>query len=426
MPSRATQQRRETSSSRPPRNAPRNSNRRPPAKSLQQRLGNQATQRLLARNDATPREQTRQASETRNQTALEPVRAEVDVTNATQSTSQQVDSSVAGSAATSTLPASPPTSADSVTAPEADSTSASTTQLEADQVAGEPTVEAQASVAPEPLTSIASTLTAIRQRAAVATQTTNSPETLVASAQTAALVPSVEQQRSSATLTVQTLNEAETSEVDRNAFKRALREAIAAATPEPQTETEAERVMQSGGRNASAMLSGELANQRDAVAGPMQAASTTEVPGVEQAQPAEATRESVGAPPVPVEAGPAVPNSLPPERLDYSSDRGPTEQLMADNNITEQQINDANDPAFGPTLTARESAVQNESTVRTRYRQGESQIQQGALANANQQIVGNRTQMHGIRESQVRQRCPQPTGDSRPRFAGTAKYHNHH
>ena len=281
--------------------------------------------------------------------------------------------------------------------------------------------EAEAVAAPSPREAIAPAISAVRHRAAGARR--HPPASApVASAQAAAINPETEQTRSAAAQTVENLDEAEAREVERKQFKDKLREALRAATPEPKTESEAERVMETGAKDASNALRGELATERDAAAGPLRSAADTEVPPSEQPAPpkTELQPEQVGPPPAPVSAAPVVPAPLPPERLDYSSDRAPADQLMAENDITKEQLEEGNEPAFGPALEARAAAEEHEATAEARYRQSESKLQDQAQGKAQQALTQGLTDLHSERELRIGQVAGQQT-DTKSKDAAERK-----
>jgi hypothetical protein len=270
--------------------------------------------------------------------------------------------------------------------------------------------DAQAA-APNARNAIAPAITAVHHRASKARKH-SSPGTHVASAQTAARKPQVEQKRGAAAQTVKGLDEAKAEKVKRDEFKTNLKKAIEDATPKPTSESQADDVMKNGAGKASGALRGALSTERDAAAGPLKSASATEVPPSSQPATPESTLQSepVGPPPAPVSAAPVVPAPLPPERLDYSADRGPTDQVMAENNVTKDQMQNANDPAFGPTMEARSTAEKNEATAEARYRQGESKVQDHAQAAATQALSKDLAGMQGVRSQQIGKVVSQQVG----------------
>lgn len=256
--------------------------------------------------------------------------------------------------------------------------------------------------APNARKAIGPAITAVHNRAAGARKH-GAPGVSVASAQAAAISPQAEQKRAAATQTIANLDAAKAEEIKRNEFKTKLKQAIEAATPKPTSESEAVKVMKTGAAEASGTLRGQLATERDAAAGPMKSAADTEVPASSQPAPPVAALQSepIGPPPAPVSAAPVVPESLPPERLDYSADRGPTDQMMAENNVNKEQLQEGNDPAFGPTIAARSSAEKHEATAEAKYRQGESKVQDHAQNAASLALSKDLSGIHGAREQQL-------------------------
>lgn len=222
--------------------------------------------------------------------------------------------------------------------------------------------------------------------------------TLVASAGAAAIEPSVEQQRSASSRTVEGMD-ADPEQVRRDAFKAALRQAIQDATPEPKTEGEAERVMRQGADTASQALSGQLNVQSEAAAGPIRSAAQTEIsPDSQPAPPAaELDRDQAGPAPGPVPAGAVVPEPLPPEQLDYSGDRASTDQALADAGVSAEQLERGNEGEFQPALEARSAAEAHEEAAPTQYRESEAELRADARASATSALAGGLAGMHESR-----------------------------
>ncbi|WP_461189959.1 phage tail protein [Arthrobacter sp. Z4-13] len=245
---------------------------------------------------------------------------------------------------------------------------------------------------------------AVRQRAARAAS--HSPEAaVVAGAQGAAKQPAVEQERKAAEATVRGLDAAQqnTQTFQRSEFRAALRDAIDRATEKPKTEAEAHKVIATGAQTASNALQGTLSAQKGAATGPLQnavtaAASPSDQP-VEPAAPL--VPEQIGAPPQPVSAAPVVPAPLPPERLDYSSDRQPTESVMAEGGVTKDQLEKGNEPAFGQSLTARTEAEQHEAQVTSTYRAAEAGQRELAVGQAQSTLAAGLAGVHGTRADSI-------------------------
>src|SRR6185503_18623478 len=111
--------------------------------------------------------------------------------------------------------------------------------------------------------------------------------------------------------------------------------------------------------------------------------------------------EPLGAPPAPVSAAPVVPAPLPAERLDYSSDREPTDRAMAENDVSKEQLEKGNEPEFSKTVSEREQVEKQEAATEARYRKSESQIQGQTYAAANKELTKDLAGMHGARALQI-------------------------
>ncbi|WP_123919599.1 hypothetical protein [Georgenia muralis] len=255
---------------------------------------------------------------------------------------------------------------------------------------------------PSPREAIAPAVQQIRQRAGRASGHTPAG-TIQVNAQAAAVRHPTEQLRGAAVATVQNLDEAgtETDTFQRESFRAALSAAIVAATsPTPTSEDQANRVISGGAQAASSSLQGQLGAQRDAAAGPLAAPAAAEVPpaDVETPQPeVDLQVEQVGPPPAPVAAAPVVPAPLPPERLDYSEDRQATDSAMAESGVTQDQLERGNEPEFGQTLTARTEAEEHEAQVAATYRAGEAEVRGGAEQRAQGALAGGLAGMQEAR-----------------------------
>ncbi|WP_454778182.1 phage tail protein [Georgenia muralis] len=255
---------------------------------------------------------------------------------------------------------------------------------------------------PSPREAIAPAVQQIRQRAGRASGHTPAG-TIQVNAQAAAIRHPTEQLRGAAVATVQNLDEAgtETDTFQRESFRAALSAAIVAATsPTPTSEDQANRVISGGAQAASSSLQGQLGAQRDAAAGPLAAPAAAEVPpaDVETPQPeVDLQVEQVGPPPAPVAAAPVVPAPLPPERLDYSEDRQATDSAMAESGVTQDQLERGNEPEFGQTLTARTEAEEHEAQVAATYRAGEAEVRGGAEQRAQGALAGGLAGMQEAR-----------------------------
>jgi len=269
---------------------------------------------------------------------------------------------------------------------------------------------------PSPREAVAPAIGAVHRRAAGARKHSEPAKAPVDNAQAAAIKKSTEQERTAATATVQNLDTAKDSarNVQRDDFKTKLKEAIKKATPDPKSESEAKDVMKTGGAKASSELRGQLASQQQEAVGPLKSAAApgAEASPAKQDAPAETKLqpEQVGAPPAPVSAAPVVPAPLPPERLDYSSDRESTDQAMAENNVTKEQLEKGNEPEFKKTMSERSAVEKHEAEAEARYRKGEVGIQGKTYGAAQKELGKELAGMHGDRSLHIGNVATQQSG----------------
>jgi hypothetical protein len=351
---------------------------------LQQRLGNQATGALLARaGGAAATAAVAAAATSARKAPQQPAPAPVTAPAAS------------GPAAAAASPGAGPQR--EAQAPVAKPAQASAATQAATPATGKE--ERKDAAPPNARQALGPVVSALHKRAKTA-RTVMPAGDAVGSAQKAAIQPAVEQKRGAARATVTTLDAAETKKLPRDAFKDKLKEAIlAATTPKPKTEAAADKMMKTGASTASTAMRGQLGTARDAATGTLKTAAASEAsPAKQEVSPqSDLKTEKIGPAPASISAAPAVPPPLPAERLDYSSDRAPTDQLMAENNVSKQQMEKGNDPAFGPAIAARGSAEKHEAAAEAKYRQSETKVQDHAAAVAGHSIGTTLAGMHGAR-----------------------------
>ena len=257
---------------------------------------------------------------------------------------------------------------------------------------------------PSPREAIAPAASGVRQRAKVA-RGHSDPDVPGKVAQAAAKIPGVEQTRGAAHDTVSGMADTgkDAKQVARETFRQKLREKIASTTEQPKTEAQATKVLKQGATDASASLKSDLKTQRDAAAGPMKDAADTEVKSSDVKVDPESplTLEPVGKPPGKVSGASVAPESLPAERLDYSSDREPADRAMSEAGVSKEQLEKGNEPAFGPTIEARSTAEKHEAKAEAQYRKSEAQVQGRARATAQNELAEGVGGMHGTRQGLI-------------------------
>lgn len=262
----------------------------------------------------------------------------------------------------------------------------------------------RAPAAPSPEEAVASVVAAVHQRATTASRH-GPPAAAVASAQAAAVQPLTEQTRAAAAQTVGAMDAVQLEALRRGAFKGQLRQAIRDATPQRKTPSEAEDVMEGGGKQTSAVLRGQLTEQRSAAAGPMASAAAAESPvSAQAAPPATALRvEPIGVRPGAVSAAPVVPAPLSPQQFDSRTDRGPADAAWAQTGVSPDRLSAASDPVFAPAADARGAAERHEASAQARYRAGEAKEHAAARAGAELAIARGLDGLHEARLGKLTQ-----------------------
>jgi Domain of unknown function (DUF4157) len=260
-------------------------------------------------------------------------------------------------------------------------------------------------VAPDPRKAIGATIGAVKQRAGG--QRAHPPAAApVASAEAAGVDPAREAVRAADQQTVANVDAAapnpdQVTPTFKSKLKETLAKSIDNNMQQPKTKAEADVVMGEGAKRANQSLDAQLASGREAAAGPIQQAvdNPVQAPAAGSAPPLKT--EQAGAPPMPIPAAGAVPAPVPAEQLDMSSDRAPTDQVMAKNDVSKQQLEEGNDPAFGPTAAARDQAEKHEAGVEARYRKSETADHANAQAAAHAALATGLADIHDARGTRI-------------------------
>ncbi len=219
-----------------------------------------------------------------------------------------------------------------------------------------------------------------------------------AEAQAAAKGPENEIQTQAAGAQVDKMGQQQPAPFDRAGFKAALLDKIAAITPRNLEEADDFKK-----KNKAASIKGDVVSQVDsgkaAAQGPIQQ-TTEEPPDPSVAHPKEVV------PQPPTEPGPA-PGSIggnkaapkPKTDAEVSLEAGSKslDQELADNEVTEQQLNDSNEPDFQQAVAKKSDAQTDAQQAPIAYRQDEAGLiasaEAGTAATAQTDVAG----MHGIR-----------------------------
>lgn len=266
---------------------------------------------------------------------------------------------------------------------------------------------------PSPREAVAPAVAGVRKRAKAAHKK-SPPGAAVHNAELSAKDPQTEQQRGASSATVTELGQKanEAKSVERAKFIETLKHAIDVKMGQPKTESEAKHVMNEGAKEANADVGAHLSKQRESTEKPLQEAGTIEAEPPAAETKVEFKAEEVGTPPQPVSAAPVVPESLPPERLDYSKDREPADQEMEKAHFSDEKLekNKESEPEMNKLAGDRSEAKDHEEKAQTRYRDTETKIQHRAHAMGAKELSTGLGAIHGSRELHVGKVAGQQTG----------------
>ena len=113
------------------------------------------------------------------------------------------------------------------------------------------------------------------------------------------------------------------------------------------------------------------------------------------------TPEQIGEPPAAVSPASVVPPPIPAERLDYSDDRASTDQAMAENQVTTEQMQRSNEPQFSAVVQDRQGVEAREAQMPGELRAAEAGVRDQTRAGAGQSIQDGLGEIHGSRGLRV-------------------------
>jgi len=279
-------------------------------------------------------------------------------------------------------------------------------QSKAETPAAAPAAEPEKEAPPvSPKQAVAPVAAAVRKRAARARDHAL-PEAVARNAHDAANLPSIHQAQQAAVLTVGRIRECDPKPVDRDNFRARMREAILNATPPPKSESDGEKLRREGGKQASAVLKGELVTRAEKATDGLGAAAHQNAqikPADVKSAPPEVAlaREQAGTPPPPVASASAVPPPLPAGRPDFSGDRGETDQAMAEAEVTPEQLDRSNEPDFAGASEAQRDAVEREKEREVEFRDREAGILGGQGAATKGMLGQGLKALHATRTEQL-------------------------
>jgi hypothetical protein len=198
---------------------------------------------------------------------------------------------------------------------------------------------------------------------------------------------------------VERMGEQEPGPFDAADFKRRVKEAVEGMAP-PATLEEADEFEESGkagavtGQIRGVVQAGQAVSQHDIE-------TETETPPDPAGKTPKPVTEMVNdraGPRLPdVRAGAALPGPRPPEQTDLSEGPRQIDAKMAEGNLTEDQLANANEPEFTAVLAARDEVREHAATAPGEYRAEEELVLADGRAGAEGAAAGQLETMHGSR-----------------------------
>jgi hypothetical protein len=220
----------------------------------------------------------------------------------------------------------------------------------------------------------------------------------VTEAQGAAKPPSNDVHSQAAAAQVGDMGAAPTPPFDKQAFMKAVREAVAAHAP--QNLKQAMDFDESGSAGAvKGEVQGLVGASKNKSEAPIKATTKAE-PDPRRGTAKTVTAmpaENPGPPPPNVAANAGMPQPQPPGATNFS--RGPAEvnQEMAQADVTEDQLRESNEPTFNEAVDAKKEAEKHSATEPKKYRAAEARIVGSTRASAAAAGTSVVTAMHGKR-----------------------------
>ncbi|WP_372661994.1 phage tail protein [Amycolatopsis kentuckyensis] len=203
------------------------------------------------------------------------------------------------------------------------------------------------------------------------------------SAQDASVPPKDDEVAQGKTANAEKMNEAKPKEFDKEAFVKAVEKAIAEKAPK--NLEQADEFADSGKpAEVKAEVQGKVGEGKtdsaEQIADTTAAPPDTSAAETKQVVPLAADRPP-GTPATPDPAK-ATPDKLPPAATDLSAGPADVNREMAENQVTEQQLQKSNEPAFGSALKEKKTAEKHSEVTPPELRKNEAQQLRQATAQA--------------------------------------------
>jgi Domain of unknown function (DUF4157) len=168
-------------------------------------------------------------------------------------------------------------------------------------------------------------------------------------------------------------------------FKAKLAESID-KIPLPRSEDEAKKFKRDKPLEAAKQsIRGQVQEQNQTIVGPLANEVGVERPPDSQlpvTKPGELVEEKAGKKPAPISGTAAAPKPRLDSEISFEKESASLDQLMADNQMTEEQLAVSNEPQFVQALDAKKAAQQKAAEAPGVYREGEQKVLEGARGQA--------------------------------------------
>src|SRR5262245_53742409 len=225
------------------------------------------------------------------------------------------------------------------------------------------------------------------------------PAKKAAEAAAAAKGPANEKKAGAQANQVDKIKEAPTKKPESNSFLALLRAEIEKAMPKTLGDTE--KFMKGGSAEGmKGSLKGNVSQQKDQATGDVKSASK-QAPnegGVQAKQSTPIPGEPASAPPA-VNGGEAMPAPKPDADVSLQDSKKDTEQAMKDAEVTDTQLQKANDPRFSAVVTAKGAVAKQADTDPAKFRANEQNTLAQAAAKAGADAKKNSAAMVATKSS---------------------------
>jgi Pput_2613-like deaminase len=222
----------------------------------------------------------------------------------------------------------------------------------------------------------------------------------VAAADRAAAGPTNEVRSQGAAAQVDEMGRQKPGAFDKAAFVAAVRAAIDRATPKTMEEVDDFSTSGKPGQLKEQVV-GEVGKGKDASAAGIKTASDA-TPDTSHGSPkpvAPMGQETPGSPPAAVPAEEAMPAPKPDDQVGLGYTKCTTDSQLEEANVTQEQVDQSNEPQFQDAMAAKQEADQHAETAPQQFRQEEQSALDQSKSEAGASAQAGLSEMHQVRGS---------------------------